>query len=925
MRRKYCTAWRFASIVGLLSGLAATEHLSAQFATEWATFDGTQNTIFAVPAGSIPFWSVDGACSGALNFRDGTRGDNGSLCLRTLLPVGIGTRMIRDLNPGPGSSTFGGMTVNGYDVLWRLWVSADGDTNSGHELYGVLNPLYPVMTLEADINPGTAGSTPMSLFEDTPTRRTYFSADDGTHGRELWLGSVNINLIRKTELLADINPGPGGSNPGGFATTGSVIVFAADDGTNGRELWKTDGTGANTELLMDINVTAAGASSDPESLVPSTNNFVFFSADDGIHGRELWRTNGTLAGTGLCKDIAAGAAGSNPARLTAAQFVVNLAPTPVLAFTADSDGANGSELWTSRGALDGSDTAQLFDPGAAGSPENLTAVRGLNLLFFTLGNDLWKSDGTTEGTVLVQSFVAPPTSLLAVGSAGGTLLYFAADDGTGQGTELWRADAFGAVLVKDVNPGAGSSSPANLLAVGGRVYFSADDGTHGRELWRTDSAEGAVLVKDIKPGPSGSDPANLTGFDGTLVFSADDGQHGRELWQSDGNAEPPHSGWSYKWDLASLIQQRSGNTEMVAVAGTDGNTFSVYWMHDFPAMGGPGDGAISDGAHQVNTYVEITDGSDRAPLNLTYVDCGDGSLPRPKAALTDGTTHNAIAFGMVAVLDQDPCDTDPRGGGSPGVPFAHVPAVFDGREWIPLTLEAFTPGVPTAPPTGVQRIMGESTSNAYLATGGLPAGLSPATEPPSATRRFAWGRIDVSTDHITVLWGKRQGLGTAPRTWVATLPRQYLGSFKALYAGNSACLQSPYPFYFDSVVLNNGIFTDRLDPFGACCSQEGCAEAANAAACPGKFSPWTACDEPDFRCCPLAWADSDRDGDIDATDFAMFQRCYTGESSALAPECACLDSDQNGVIDEEDLEAFIQCANGPGWALDPVPAECIGL
>jgi hypothetical protein len=65
-----------------------------------------------------------------------------------------------------------------------------------------------------------------------------------------------------------------------------------------------------------------------------------------------------------------------------------------------------------------------------------------------------------------------------------------------------------------------------------------------------------------------------------------------------------------------------------------------------------GGSGVSEAAHQINTYVEITNGTDRAPLNITQVDCGDGNLPRPSAALTDGNNHAAVAFGIVAVLDQ---------------------------------------------------------------------------------------------------------------------------------------------------------------------------------------------------------------------------------------------------------------------------------
>ena len=62
---------------------------------------------------------------------------------------------------------------------------------------------------------------------------------------------------------------------------------------------------AGTVLVKDINAKGAGAS--PLSLT-NVNGTLYFSADNGTNGYELWKSNGTEAGTVLVKDIDAGAA-----------------------------------------------------------------------------------------------------------------------------------------------------------------------------------------------------------------------------------------------------------------------------------------------------------------------------------------------------------------------------------------------------------------------------------------------------------------------------------------------------------------------------------------------------------------------------------------------------------------------------------------
>ena len=135
-----------------------------------------------------------------------------------------------------------------------------------------------------------------------------------------------------------------------------------------------------------------------------------------------------------------------------------------------------------------------------------------------------------------SGYYSGPAYLTPVGGN----LFFTADDGaTGEG--LWKTDGTtaGTVLVKDFEPAVGgyySSGPAQLTAVGGTLFFRGSDGTTGDELWKSNgTAGGTVRVKDIDPGAGGSYPDDFTAAGSTLFFTASP-SNSRELWKSDGTA-----------------------------------------------------------------------------------------------------------------------------------------------------------------------------------------------------------------------------------------------------------------------------------------------------------------------------------------------------------------------------------------------------
>ena len=132
------------------------------------------------------------------------------------------------------------------------------------------------------------------------------------------------------ELVKDINPfGP--SFPNDLTNINGTLYFSADDGSNGRELWKSNGAERGTVRVKDIR--PGGGDSSPSNLT-IVDDWLFFRASDGISGTELWKSDGTAAGTVLVKDIYSGTTGSDPYDLT----IVN----GTLFFRAN-DGISGAE------------------------------------------------------------------------------------------------------------------------------------------------------------------------------------------------------------------------------------------------------------------------------------------------------------------------------------------------------------------------------------------------------------------------------------------------------------------------------------------------------------------------------------------------------------------------------------------------------
>lgn len=485
--------------------------------------------------------------------------------------TGPGTRLLRDLCPGPCGSNPDAFTSHGgndlrvdFQATWNgrtRFVRTDGVTAV---------PLATVAPLPA---PDPFTFFPRRIDLADLGGRTFFAGLDPLQGEQPW---VTNGTRPGTRRIAALEGGGSSSNPRDFLALGNQLLFTANDGIE-HALWRISPAGE----LSRLSGTGVPASEPGLSELTESGLYAYYVADHGDE-EELWRTDGTPAGTlrlasfqdktlsnlrdlgGRILFLVSSTTGEQPVHSfwesngTPAGTVERFdLPTDTVAVT--NVAVVGADLYflvhreavlqifRSDGTAAG--TRLVFQPACDCTGfGSIQYLRFRGNVYFTawgsFGLALYRTDGTAEGTVQV---IPAPGDTERQGADPqfpfefqGELYFFARNpDLAAQLTwVLWKTNGNSAELVKKVGLDPFEPVDPQFSAVpGGPLYFRAWDPEHGLELWKTDgTAAGTVLVRDIEPGPFSSDPQGIVATGGAVWFSALDRVHGRELWTSDGTA-----------------------------------------------------------------------------------------------------------------------------------------------------------------------------------------------------------------------------------------------------------------------------------------------------------------------------------------------------------------------------------------------------
>ena len=406
----------------------------------------------------------------------------------------------------------------------------------------------------------------------------------------------------------------------GLTIIGDKMVFSGRDETAGRELWISDGTSEGTKLLKDIN---ANGDSNPQEFSASGNK-LYFNADDGVHGSELWVTDGTAEGTKLVKDINAGGAvdHGNPRAIT------HIGDKIIFFASVDEDTPG---VFVSDGTAEGTELLHSLIPEIIDDTQmpGFVVTRVGNQVYFKgndvlsgVGTELWATDGTSEGTRLVEDIYpgANSSTIMWLVNFHDKYLIFRANDSI-NGGELYKALPDDSVeLIKEINSQQGDDKANGCgcaffepLGDDKFMFRAKDDGTFHNEPYITDgTAEGTIMLVDVEPAPGKPSFGNPMELNGRVLIRGKIIETHVELFIVDmdgSNLElvkdiNPGAGWS-----KSLYFTRVGDDKMYFSANTDTEGYEL-WVTD----------GTTDGTTMVTNLMNTAEENGAHPFSLVEFD-----------------------------------------------------------------------------------------------------------------------------------------------------------------------------------------------------------------------------------------------------------------------------------------------------------------
>jgi ELWxxDGT repeat protein len=539
-------------------------------------------------------WSTDGTPEGTFQLIDATPGPQSTISSRIFSPgepwsyffihqPGVGwepwrtdgtpegTALLADLEPGEGGSV--GWHATGFLGSLFFFVAQVGD--GGPEIWrtdGTEAGTFAVTSLDTE-----EWSSVDVDFAALPSAML-FTVRASLGPVELWRSDGSAG---GTQLLVSI-PVANQASIRPLAVRGDLALLEIDSGGT-ILIWLTDGTAGGTELVTTLAQAATPRIARP---LPVTNGWLFF-ARDAAHGVEPWTTDGTAAGTHLVADVFPGPESS--ATSSQSYATAKLGDRVLLRL---DDGVHGFEMWISDGTAAGTHRVSDFESGREDSWFHFLGQQDGYELFEHEGR-VWRTDGTTAGTLPVAEpgrVVSPsdPVRLARVGDQ----VYFdarpavwdlhpARSDGSEAGTDwlgsppfdwlgvpthfaalgddafvansdyegdgsygyslLWSDDDADDPLAKLIygcgarcSTGLGHAPPV----AGGFALFADWTEPLGGELWRTDGTPaGTSLLIDLVPGSGSGAPSQIVQAGDEVWFTAFDDEVIESVWRSRGTPE----------------------------------------------------------------------------------------------------------------------------------------------------------------------------------------------------------------------------------------------------------------------------------------------------------------------------------------------------------------------------------------------------